>query len=299
MDWVENCKNLLQGQPRMRERRVVCANPLGLHRMAYTEWGEPDNPRVVVCVHGLTRNGRDFDDLAQSLCRRYRVICPDVVGRGRSDRLPAGVEYGFPQYVADMMVLLARLDVENVAWVGTSMGGLIGMIIASQEYTPISRLVLNDVGPEIANVSLQRIAEYLGNPPVFPDFAAAERYLRMVGAPFGPLADEKWQQMTASSVRQRPDGVWALIYDPQIAAPFARLDLAVAQPDLWPLYDRIRCPTLAIRGSESDLLTRETFAAMGRRGPAAQLVEIPGVGHAPMFMDEAQIRVVTDFLAVV
>lgn len=296
MNWVEKFKGLFHGQPRMRERRVVCANPLGLHRLAYAEWGEPDNPRVVVCVHGLTRNGRDFDDLARSLSRRYRVICPDVVGRGQSDRLPAGAEYGFPQYVSDMLVLLARLNVDQVSWVGTSMGGLIGMIIASQEHTPIARLILNDVGPEISVASLRRIAEYLANPPVFPDFASAEAYLRVVGAPFGALADEKWRQMTATSVRQRPDGVWELIYDPQIAAPFARINFLTPQADFWPLYDRIRCPTLAIRGSESDLLTPETFAAMGRRGPAAQLVEIPGVGHAPMFMNAAQIAVATDFL---
>lgn len=280
----------------VRERRVICANPQGLHRMVYREWGEPDNPRVLVCVHGLTRNGRDFDFLASRLARRYRVVCPDVVGRGRSDWLPDPAGYGFPQYVADLMVLLARLDVDSVHWLGTSMGGLIGMILASQEHTPIARLVLNDVGPEITPESLARIGEYVGRAPRFATLDEAEAFIRQVSAPFGRLSDADWRALTESSVRETADGGWEMRYDPGIGAPFRQAYLLTQPIDLWPVYERIRCPTLVTRGADSDLLTPAVFQRMGECGPLAQLVEFPGVGHAPMFLDEAQVAPVADYL---
>jgi len=279
----------------MREGIVRCANPQGLHRMAYTEWGDPHNPDVVVCVHGLTRNGRDFDDLARVLSSAYRVICPDVVGRGRSEWLPAKSAYGLPQYVSDMMVLLARSGAASVHWVGTSMGGLIGMLIGSQPDSPIDRLVLNDVGPVITAASLRRIGEYVGRAPVFPDFAAAERYIREVSAPFGPLTDAQWHHLTQTSLRERPGGGYEMRYDPGIGDVF-RTAPALNDVDLWPIYDAIRCPTLVLRGEDSDLLTPETHREMGRRGPQAKLLEVPGVGHAPALMDAAQIALVQDFL---
>ena len=263
------------------ERDVRCASATGLHRMAYTERGDPDNPNVLVCVHGLTRNGRDFDDLAQVMAREYRVICPDVVGRGRSDwlRNPAG--YGFPQYVADMLVLLARLNVESVHWVGTSMGGLIGMFLASLEDSPISRLVLNDVGPVITADSLQRIGEYVGRAPKFETFAAAERYIREISASFGVLSDAQWRHLTQHSLRQASDGRFEMCYDPGIGDPF-RQALTAQNVDLWPIYDAISCPTLVVRGAESDLLSLETVRLMASRGPLPQTVELPNVGHAPV-----------------
>lgn len=264
--------------------------------MAYVEWGDPDNPRVLVCVHGLTRNARDFDDLARALSTHYRVVCPDVVGRGRSEWLKDPAGYGFPQYVSDMMVLLARLDVRNVHWFGTSMGGLIGMVLASQPDSPITRLVLNDVGPVITAESLQRIGEYVGKAPSFADLAEAEQYIRLVSAPFGNLTDAQWRHLTESSIRQGVDGRWVMCYDPAIGEPFRQAYLAHQNFDLWPIYDAIRCPTLVVRGAQSDLLSPETHAEMGRRGPKAQLVEIPEVGHAPMFLDEAQIRQAREFL---
>ena len=281
-------------EPRLRD--VRCAGPLRLHRMAYREWGDADNPRVLVCVHGLTRNACDFDDLARALCRDYRVVCPDVVGRGRSEWLADPAAYGFPQYVADMMVLLARLDVEQVHWVGTSMGGLIGMFIAAQPDSPISRLLLNDVGPVITPESLRRIGEYVGKAPRFPDMAAAEKYIRAVSAPFGALSDAQWRRLTESSVKLTEGGQYAMIYDPAIGKPFEQAYLIHQPVDLWPIYEAIRCSTLVVRGAQSDLLTTETHAAMGQRGPRAQLAEIPNVGHAPMFMEEGQIAVVRNFL---
>ena len=280
---------------RFTQHTVQCVGPSGLHRMAYTEWGARDNPRVLLCVHGLTRNGRDFDALAEAMSGHYRVICPDVVGRGLSGRLRDPAGYGIPQYVADMVTLIARLNVDTVHWVGTSMGGLIGMALAAQEGTPIRRLVLNDVGPLITVESLQRIATYVGADPTWASFDEALAYVKLISAPFGPLAEAQWHHLTETSIVQRPDGRWAFRYDPRIAEPF-KAAFADKDIDLWPLYAAIGCPTLVVRGAESDLLTRDTWRQMGECGPWAKLAEIPGVGHAPMFQSEDQIAVVRDFL---
>lgn len=277
------------------ERDVRCVSPAGLHRMAYNEWGERDNPNVLVCVPGLTRNSRDFDDLARAMASDYRVICPDVVGRGRSDWLRDPAGYGFPQYVADMIVLLARLDVESVNWFGTSMGGLIGMFIASQDESPITRLVLNDVGPVISGESLKRIGDYVGRAPKFDTFEDAEKYIRLVSAPFGALSDAQWRHLTETSLRHAADGRLEMRYDPGIGEPF-RHAMGFQDVDLWPIYDRIRCPTLVVRGADSDLLKAETVTAMSARGPRPRTVEIANVGHAPMFLEAGQISIVREFL---
>jgi len=263
--------------------------------MAYTEWGARDNPRVLICVHGLTRNGRDFDMLAQAVAADFRVVCPDVVGRGRSSRLRDPSGYGIPQYVADMVTLIARLDVDSVHWLGTSMGGMIGMALASQDGTPVRRLLLNDVGPVITSESLQRIATYVGTDPTWASLDEAMAYIKVIGAPFGRLDEVQWRHLTEYSVGQRPDGRWGFVYDPLIAAPF-KAAFSGEPIDLWPIYDRITCPTLVMRGAESDLLTRETWQQMGERGPRAKLAEIAGVGHAPMFLSDDQIAIARDFL---
>lgn len=301
MSLLDSLRNLFKAPPApvrpyrgLRERSVQCLGAHGLHRMAYTEWGDRDNPRVLVCVHGLTRNGRDFDDLARALADDYRVICPDVVGRGRSDWLGVKSDYGFPAYVADMITLIARLDVETVHWVGTSMGGLIGMLIASQPHAPISRLVLNDVGPVITATSLRRIGQYVGTAPRFASMADAETYIREVSAPFGPLTDAQWRHLTQYTVRP-VEGGFAMVYDPGIGDVFRQTPILM-DVDLWDTYDRIRCPTLALRGAESDLLEHATLEAMAERGPCARTVEFAGIGHAPMLMDAGQIATVRDFL---
>ena len=281
-------------RPGFTQRSVGCSSPGGLHRMAYTEWGARDNPRVLVCVHGLARNGRDFDELAHALATDYRVVCPDLVGRGRSDWLRDAAGYTVEQYVADLVVLIARLDVERVDWLGTSLGGLIGMALASLDGTPVARLVLNDVGPVIGGEALKRTGDYLGHAPLFDTLVDAESYIRQVSAPFGELSDANWRQLTESSVLQRPDGRFAMRYDPAIARS---LRLAASTDlDLWPIYDRLSCPTLLVRGERSDLLAAQTARAMAGRGPRPHIVEVPGVGHAPMFMDKAQIAIVRDFL---
>lgn len=280
----------------MRQRSVQCASPAGLHRMAYTEWGDPHNARVLVCVHGLTRCSRDFDFLAQAMSEQYRVVCPDVVGRGRSDWLANKALYAVPQYLADMVTLIARLDVEQVHWVGTSMGGLIGMALAGQEHTPITRLVLNDVGPVITHVSIQRIGEYVGGAPRFDTLEQAEQFVRYVSPTFGRHTDGQWRHLTEHVVRTAADGKIEFRYDPGIAEPFRQAMGEGKDVELWPLYDAIRCPTLVLRGAYSDLLLPETVVQMAQRGPHAQTAEIPDVGHAPTLMNEAQIAVVREYL---
>ncbi len=278
-----------------RQRFLRCASPRGLHRIAYLEWGDPKNDRVLVCVHGLTRCARDFDALAAALSGHYRVICPDVAGRGDSEWLSDPMLYQLPQYLGDVVALIARLDVESVHWLGTSMGGLIGMALAAQPGTPVQKLVINDAGPVITRVSLERIATYVGKAPGFTDLAAAERYVRTINAPFGPHTDAEWRFLTEVVLRKNADGSLRLHYDPRLAEPF-RASLPEKDLELWPLWDAIRCPTLVLRGAHSDLLTKETCAEMTRRGPNAKVVEIPGVGHAPTLMHEDQIRIVRDFL---
>jgi pimeloyl-ACP methyl ester carboxylesterase len=279
-----------------RERKVQCVTPAGLHRMAYLEWGRRDNPRVVVCVHGLTRCARDFDFLARDLASRYRVVCPDVAGRGDSDWLANPTEYQVPVYVGDMVALIARLDVETVDWVGTSLGGLIGMALAALPGSPVRKLVLNDVGPVVTAASIARIGSYVGKWPPLPTMQAAEAYVRAVSAPFGPHSDAEWRFLTEHVVRENPDGSLRMHYDPSLALAFTAEDPA-RDVELWNVYDRIRCPTLVIRGERSDLLTRGTAHEMSGRGPRATVVEIAGVGHAPTLIHEDQIRLVRDFLS--
>ena len=277
---------------------IQCLSPAGLHRMAYVEWGDPRNPRVLVCVHGLTRLGRDFDRLAQALADDYRVVCPDVVGRGRSDRLRQPMHYGVPQYVADMVTLIARLGTASVHWVGTSMGGLIGMSLAGLAESPISRLVINDVGPRLDAAALMRIGSYLGKPVRFATLDEAIDYVAAVAAPFGLRSRDEWRELTEPSLRADGDG-WVFHYDPLIAVPFTSVtpqSAAAGEAALWQLYDATACPTLVVRGAESDLLSRETAEEMTRRGPRARLVEFAGIGHAPMFFHDDQISVVRDFL---
>ena len=294
-------------EPRLKF--VTCLDTTGLHRMAYWEWAGPsaDAP-VLMCVHGLSRQGRDFDALARAMSGRYRVVCPDVVGRGRSDwlRQPAG--YQIPGYVSDMVALLARLDVEQVDWVGTSMGGLIGLGLASlprPEGVPslVRRLVLNDVGPAIRFEALQRIGGYLGKVLRFTSLEEGAAYLRTISEGFGPHSDAEWQALSEPLFREE-DGAdgkeWKLRYDPAIALPFGAVTPEIAaagEAALWTAYDALRCPTLLIRGAESDLLSAETARAMTQRGPGARLVELPGVGHAPTLIHADQIAIVRDFLS--
>jgi pimeloyl-ACP methyl ester carboxylesterase len=275
-----------------RRGRMQIAGP---RTMAYVEWGEAP-AKTLVCVHGLTRCARDFDFLAPEMARRgYRVICPDMAGRGDSSWLTDPMDYAIPTYTKHMLMLLARLELETVHWLGTSLGGLIGMTIAAMPGSPINRLALNDVGPVLSAAALRRIAAYVGKWPPLPDIEAAERYVRAVSAPFGPHTDAEWRFLTEHVVRRNPDGSLRMHYDPAIAVPF-NAEPPSGDLELWKLYDGIPCPTLVLRGEQSDLLTRDTVAQMAARGPRAKAVEIPGVGHAPTLIHADQIAIVRDFL---
>ena len=283
-------------EPRLRH--VSCLDARGLHRMAYWEWGDPTNRRVLVCVHGLSRQGRDFDTLAADLASHYRVVCPDVVGRGQSDWLADPAGYSIPGYVADMVTLLARLDADSLDWVGTSMGGLIGLGVAALKGSPVRRLVLNDVGPTIEPVSLQRIGTYLGLPAHWATVDEAADALWTISQGFGPHTREQWLALTRPQLKADGDG-FKPHYDPAIALPFRAVTPELAKAGealLWQAWDSLRLPVLLLRGAQSDLLSSATAQAMTERGPKARLHAFDGVGHAPMLVQADQRQVVRDFL---
>lgn len=296
-------------QPRLDH--VNCPHPEGQHRMAYWSWGDPAAAHVVLCVHGLTRQGRDFDRLAQALVERsagrLRVVCPDVAGRGRSDWLPSGALYQVPQYASDMLALLGQLHaaapIGQLDWVGTSMGGLIGMVMSGQAGlplpAPVRRLVLNDVGPAINWSAVQKMQQYAGRYGRYADLAEAAAAMRALSLGFGPVPDDVWLDMSSHMVRDLPEGGVTLHYDPAIGEPVRALTSEAAQAGealLWSVYDQIQAEVLLIRGQESDLLLPPTAQAMTERGPRARLVEWAGIGHAPTLTAPEQIEVLADFL---
>jgi pimeloyl-ACP methyl ester carboxylesterase len=279
-----------------RAGSVLSISRRGFHRVAYVDWGDIHAERVVLCVHALTRQGRDFDRLAAALATRgYRVVCPDLVGRGRSDWLRDPEEYGLPQFAMDMTVLIARLGITEVDWIGTSLGGLIGMVMAAQPGTPVRSLVLNDIGPHLPWQALHRIANTLRQAPSdFADLATANTHFRAALAPFGDLTDAEWDHLVRHSVGQDNNGRWRILCDPDIAVVFR--PLLLWNLSLWRYWDAISCPTLVLRGETSDLLPSDLAAEMARRGPHAEIVEISGCGHAPALLDESQIAIVTGWL---
>ena len=289
---------------------VSCPDSAGSHRMAYWLWGAEDAPQVVVCVHGLSRQGRDFDALAAALVEAdasVRVVCPDVVGRGRSDWLTDPMGYALPTYVGDMLQMLQQLQsqapIASLDWVGTSMGGLIGMGIAGMPGlplpTPLRSLVLNDVGPAIEWSALQRSGTYLGKTGRFDSVQQAADAMWAVSQGFGPHTPELWLALSQAMVKPLAGGGFTLHYDPAIAVPFRAVDQAsvvAGQAVLWKLYDSIRARTLVLRGADSDLLSRATADEMARRGPKPQVIEFPGVGHAPTLIAREQVEAVASFL---
>ncbi|MEZ5669509.1 MAG: alpha/beta hydrolase [Alphaproteobacteria bacterium] len=283
----------------MQQKHFLGLTAAGFHKVAYTEWGPADDPCPVVCVHGLTRNGRDFDALAGRLAAAgRRVVCPDVVGRGRSMWLTDPAGYGYPQYCADMAALIARLDVEAVDWVGTSMGGLIGMFLAAGLRSPIRRLVMNDIGPLIPGAFLGRLAAYVGKPVRFDTLEQGEAYLREIHAPFGTLTDAQWRHLADHSLQHMRGGYYILGYDPKIGDAFR----AQGDPQdvaLWEAWARVDAPVLAVRGARSDLLSAETVAQMKRTHRSGRVAEfvVADAGHAPALMDDGQIAAVEAWLA--
>lgn len=279
----------------MREHMVPFLGPHGFNRVACFEWGDPANDKVLVCVHGLTRRGRDFDFLAQAVEERYRVICPDMPGRGQSDWLADKNDYDYATYVAAAAAVIAYSGARQVDWVGTSMGGLIGMMVAAQPNSPIGRMVVNDVGPFLPKAALRRIGSYVGTNPRYVAFEDLEKALRETSAPFGPLTDTEWRFLAEHYAKRLSDGAWTSHYDPGIAVNIRKLP-EDQDVDIWPIWQQIRCPILVIRGAESDLLTRETAQRMCERPHPTDLVEIDGVGHAPALLSSDQIGIVRDWL---
>jgi len=286
-----------------------------VRRMAYWQWGDPQAQHVVLCVHGLSRQGRDFDVLAQALCARspnpMRVVCPDVAGRGRSDGLADPMAYQLPTYAGDMLALVAQLHAQSpvaqLDWVGTSMGGLMGLLLAGQTafqqttptWVPITRLVLNDVGPVVAWRFIERLRTYIGQTGQFETLQAGADHLRRISPGFGPHTDAQWLALSTPMFKPLPQGGWTLHYDPALAQAVHALTPEAAQHGealLWQLYDQIQATTLLLRGAESDLLTPEVAQAMQQRGPRAQRLDLPGVGHAPTLVAEDQVAAVASFL---
>lgn len=272
-------------------RTLTCAG----YEIHFTEWGERSGEAVIMW-HGLSRSGRDFDDIAGHLAKRYRVLCPDTIGRGLSQwARDRERDYCFEVYAGIAVDLLAQAGIQNLRWVGTSMGALLGMRLAARELKGrISHLLINDIGPQIPAAAATRIAEYVGNPPVFDDFSGFEDWVRTVYAPFGEQDDATWRRLAETSVRRTGEGRFTAHYDPRIVTQFTthKGDL-----DLWEDYDRLECRALVLRGALSDVLTPETAALMAGRGPKAALAVIADVGHAPLLNTHAQRKIVEDFLA--
>ncbi|MFW8566296.1 alpha/beta fold hydrolase [Orrella sp. 11846] len=303
-----------------RVESIACSSPTGIHQMAYYDWGDPDNPDVLLCVHGLTRNGRDFDEVAKRLSKRFRVVCPDVVGRGLSDWLVNPAGYQVPQYAADMVSLIGRLQPKTLNWVGTSMGGLIAMVYSAlvakaqsgkapvpparltasipDSVVPITRLVLNDVGPRVEPESLARIGAYLGDLTQYDSFEEGLAYMRQTAQSFGLQTDEQWEMFTRHYFVQK-DGHWIKHYDPNIAMGFAGMTpemMAKGEEYLWHVYSKITSDILVLHGVESDLLTAESVARMQASNARTQVRSIEGVGHAPSLLKDHEIDLLESFL---
>jgi pimeloyl-ACP methyl ester carboxylesterase len=279
----------------MLERHLACLSPSGFHRIVYDESPGPPGAPTLLCLHGLSRNSRDFDALAAAMTGAHRVASPDMPGRGRSEWLANPAEYAFPTYLADCAALIARLDVETVDWVGTSMGALIGMMLAAQKDSPIRKLVLNDAGAFVMKEGLNRIGGYLGSGATFATIEEMEAAVRENNAPYGRLTDAQWRKIALDGAQRLADGRWTFNYDPHLGDVYRAGP--IGDVDLWAVWDAVRCPTLVLRGENSDVLSHEAAEEMTRRGPRATVVEFAGIGHAPQLLSEDQIGAVRDFLS--
>lgn len=262
--------------------------------MAYREWGDPTNPRVLLCLHGLTRAGSDFDAVARVMRAEFRVICPDIAGRGASDRLRQPKFYRVPHHANDIATLLAVLNVQTVDVLGTSMGGLIGMVLAGLPGSPIAKLLVNDIGPAIDPVGLARIAEYVGKNPRFATADEGVSYLNRLTASFGPHSTQQSDALNRPLIQHYPDG-WGLHYDPALATAFSSTTPPEVEAAMWHSWESMTAKALITRGANSDVLSRETMNDMVRRGRHARAIEFADTGHAPAFLVQAQLGVARAF----
>ena len=278
---------------------VQCIDGDSTHRMAYHAWGNPRNPKVLLCVHGLTRRGSDFKTLAEAMCEDYYVVCPDIVGRGDSDRLSNPMQYAVPQYVADIAQLVKTLGVSQVDWLGTSMGGLIGMVYAAMPNSPIRKMLINDVGPKIEAQAIARLGSYVGQPFSFANRADALNRLNTICASFGEHTPDEWETYNGPMLIER-NGLWIMHYDPDIAVPFASVNPLMAKAGemaMWHAFKQIHIPMLIVRGAQSDLLSADTVAQMCKVNSYTRSIEIPNVGHAPAFVKKEQIALAQEFFS--
>jgi pimeloyl-ACP methyl ester carboxylesterase len=278
----------------MKTKHITSSNPSGKHRIVYQDWGNENNTNVLICVHGLTRNSRDFDYLAQHLSSQYRVIAPDIVGRGQSDWLPDPALYTLEQYIHDMGALMTHLKLKQVGWLGTSLGGLIGMTIAASPNSPIKRLILNDIGPVIKKEAIVYLATSLAETPHFKSLDELQKFLKEAYSAMGHMDKDHWEHMVTYDHRITSEGKITRNFDPKITrwvSSMTTTDLA-----MWDMWEGIHCPILIIHGEESIILTPEICQEMLKRNSHASLVTIPGVGHTPSLMPESQIRIVQEWL---
>ena len=278
----------------MKTQYVTSCSVGGLHRLAYTDWGDIENPNVLICSHGLTRNKHDFDVLAKKLSPKRRVVCFDLPGRGESSWLNNKLAYDYNQYAIDALMIIARTGANKVSWLGTSMGGLLGMTLASLESSPIEQLILNDIGPFVPKSALLRIADYVGKPPCFDTSEELEHYIRTIYADFGELTKEQWQHIKLYSQRVLENGQLSLNYDPDIAKAFNSKPLE--DIDLWSVWKKIQQRTLVIHGVDSDLLEPSTAKKMIKTHANSTLLEIPNTGHSPALMNSTDINAIERWL---
>ena len=274
---------------------IHCDHPSGTHKIVYEDWGDPQNPDIVICVHGLTRNAVDFTWLCQALSPRFRMICPDMPGRGRSDPLPDAALYTYAQYTSDLLALIAHLKVDRIFWVGTSMGGLIGMNLAALPHTRIHKLVLNDIGPEVPLAGLQRLSTYAPYPQTFQDFEGVISFLKSIQLGYTHLTEDQWHDMAKRSACWDDTAhVWRLLYDEKAAA---QLSHPLQPLDFWAPWHTLTCPVLVLRGGDSDILSAETFDRMCQK-PQVQGTTFPGEGHALSLATPEQITLIQTWFEV-
>jgi pimeloyl-ACP methyl ester carboxylesterase len=277
-----------------KQRYFLSASHEGFKKIAYVEWGKPTAKRTFICVHGMTRNGRDFDYLAKALVKTYdcRVVCPDLIGRGMSDWFEDASRYKFAQYIADMNALIARLDVEDVEWIGTSLGGMIGIVVAAMPNSPIKRLIVNDVGPHVPRFALLRIAKYIKKCPELDTLQQVEVELRERYAPFGTLSDKHWAHIVKYGHKKLDNGKFIFNYDPRIVNIFWIL----IGSNIWSSWDSLTCPVMVIHGENSDILTNKTLEKMRILQPKTHIYSVADTGHAPALMADDQVQAIVDWV---
>jgi len=268
----------------------------GFHRLFYQEWCEKSGAVTLICVHGLTRNSGDFSYLAEQIQNQYRVICPDIVGRGKSDWLKDKNAYQFSQYLADISVLIGRLGVNTIDWLGTSMGGLLGIFLASLPNTPIRKLVINDVGPFVPREALIYISKYAGNDLHFETFEDVVAYFKQLYVDWGDIPEKGWLHMASHSSSKLPDGTFSLAYDPGLMESMKKNPDAITDFDIWPVFEKIQCPILVLRGINSNVLSNDVAQQMKIRGKNVDVVDFPDIGHAPHLMTDEHVSILRAWL---